>query len=80
MKNVSKNDVNNLHETQPSTKIETTSRSFNPLFEDAKRIEGGHSSQKVIWSTLPKGIRVLGYFFIAIVIGMLLFAVSTNFI
>jgi len=74
------NKPNNLHETQTTMKVETASSSFNPLFDDARRIEGGQSPQKVIWSTLPKGIRVLGYFFIAAVIGMLLFALSTNFI
>lgn len=72
-------DKNNIHETQTS-RIETArSGSFQPLFEDAQRIEGGGAPQKVIWHTLPKGIRVIGYIFTGLVVAMLLIALSTNF-
>ncbi|WP_139998676.1 hypothetical protein [Paenibacillus paridis] len=72
-----KNNKNNLHETQTS-RMESVS-SFHPLFEDAQRIEGGGVPQKVIWHTLPKGIRVIGYIFTGLVVAMLLIALSTNF-
>jgi hypothetical protein len=70
---------NNIHETQASTNDTGRSGSFDPQFEDAQRIEGGGAPQKIIWSTLPTGIRVIGYVFAAIVVAMLVFAISTNF-
>ncbi|OBZ17051.1 MULTISPECIES: hypothetical protein [Bacillales] len=68
-----------IHETQASKTDTGRNGSFDPLFEDAQRIEGGGPPQKVIWHTLPKGIRVIGYFFAAIVVAMVVFALSTNF-
>ncbi|WP_169082902.1 hypothetical protein [Paenibacillus sp. PL91] len=72
-------EPNNIHETQPSANDTGRSGSFDPQFEDAQRIEGGGAPQKIIWNTLPKGIRVIGYVFAAAVVAMLVFALSTNF-
>ncbi|OMF21460.1 hypothetical protein BK133_28245 [Paenibacillus sp. FSL H8-0548] len=74
------NETKNLHETLSSRAEVTPASPINPLFEDAQRIEGGGTPKKIVWNTLPTGIRVIGYIITALVIGMLLFALSTNYL
>lgn len=71
---------NRTHETQGTTDDLPISSSINPMIEDAQRIEGESAPKKIIWSTLPKAIRVFGYIIITIMIVMVIFALATNFI
>lgn len=72
---------NENHETQSDTNYsdaETTQ--VHSMIEEAQRIEGGGPPKKVDFKSLPKPIRIFGYFFITMMIIMVVFAIISNFL
>jgi hypothetical protein len=72
---------NKIHETQSDTNYsEVEITQVHSMIEDAQRIEGGGPPKKVDFKSLPKPIRIFGYFFITMMIIMFVFAILSNFL
>ncbi|MNP32505.1 hypothetical protein D3C76_1256880 [compost metagenome] len=72
---------NSNHQTQSDTNYsEVENAQVHSMIEEAQRIEGGGPPQKVDLQSLPKPIRMFGYFFIAMMIVMVVFAILSNYL
>lgn len=70
---------NKNHETQHRTDYtELEAPQIHSMIEEAQRIEGGGPPKKVNFNSMPKPVRFFGYFFIAVVIAMGIFAILSG--
>ncbi|TVX92646.1 hypothetical protein [Paenibacillus agilis] len=69
----------NIHETQRTAdNSELIDSSTTSTLEDAQRIEGIGKTQKIVFSVLPKPVRIFGYFFITIIVLFAVFALLSS--
>ncbi|WP_442600732.1 hypothetical protein [Paenibacillus sp. KN14-4R] len=73
-------EENKNHETQHIADYsELESPQINSMIEEAQRSEGGGPPKKVNFKSMPKPIRIFGYFFIVVMILMVVFAILSNY-
>ncbi|WP_274648782.1 hypothetical protein [Paenibacillus humicola] len=72
---------NNLHETQPDQdNLYHNEPYVDENFRPIQNIEGGGPMKKIDFNTMPRPLKVFGYFFFAIIILMGIAAIVISFL